>query len=156
MRVLKETPLREITLRKYEKPKFKDKRSLVKKLCLSLGILQTGDSRDIIVDVLYVLMVNAKKKRELTSQEIQEEVIKFRKKKKLSLLGTAHSNIRRQLLRLREILLVEKRRNKYRISEFLGLREIMETKIKPYVISDILTRIEEYCSEVDSNFFRKN
>lgn len=40
-----DTSLAEITLRKYEKPKSENKRELVRKVCLSLGLLQPGDSR---------------------------------------------------------------------------------------------------------------
>jgi len=149
MKVSRETPLSEITLRKYEKPSFKDFRNLVKKFCLCLGLLQIGDSRDIVVDVLIVLLKNSKKKKELTSIEIREEVINYRKKRKMSLNGTAHSNIRRQLLRLRELMLVEKKRNRYRITEFLRTKEILNQKIKLYLINDTLLRIEEYCDEID-------
>jgi len=49
--VCKEIPLAEITLRKYERPSDLSKRDLIRKLCLSIGLLQPGDSRDIIVDV---------------------------------------------------------------------------------------------------------
>ncbi len=51
-----DTPLAEITLRKYEKPMVKNRRELVRKLCLSLGLLQPGDSRDVVVDVLQVVL----------------------------------------------------------------------------------------------------
>ena len=44
-----EFPLAEITLRKYESPYELGRRELVKKICLSLGLLQPGDSRDVIV-----------------------------------------------------------------------------------------------------------
>ena len=54
--ISKDTPLAELTLRRYEKPYDLTGRSLVKKLCLSLGLLQPGDSRDVIVDVLHVLL----------------------------------------------------------------------------------------------------
>ncbi len=55
--MVKDIPLGEITLRKYEKPYDAPKRELVRKVCLSLGLLQPGDSRDIIVDILLVLEV---------------------------------------------------------------------------------------------------
>ena len=51
---MKDIPLSEITLRKYEKPSNLERRELVRKICLSLGLLQLGDSRDIIVDILLV------------------------------------------------------------------------------------------------------
>lgn len=51
----KDIPLNEITLRRYEKPYESSRRELVRKVCLSLGLLQPGDSRDIIVDIMFVL-----------------------------------------------------------------------------------------------------
>jgi len=52
--MVRDIPLAEITLRRYEKPYDSSKRELVRKICLSLGLLQPGDSRDIIVDILLV------------------------------------------------------------------------------------------------------
>ena len=59
--ISKDTPLAEITLRRYEKPDNLSDRELVRKLCLSIGLLQPGDSRDVVVDVLYVMLKNKKK-----------------------------------------------------------------------------------------------
>ena len=56
-------PLAEITLRKYEKPYNLEGRELIKKVCLSLGLLQPGDSRDVIVDVLQVILDAKKEKK---------------------------------------------------------------------------------------------
>ena len=50
--ISKDTPLAEITLRKYEKPYNMPRRDLIRKLCLSIGLLQPGDSRDVIVRFL--------------------------------------------------------------------------------------------------------
>ena len=41
---MKDIPLSEITLRKYEKPVGLEKRELVRKICLSLGLLQFHSS----------------------------------------------------------------------------------------------------------------
>ena len=46
---MKYRPFSELTLRKYEKPFRSSGRELVKKLCLSIGLLQPGDGRDVIV-----------------------------------------------------------------------------------------------------------
>jgi hypothetical protein len=43
-KISKDTPLGEITLRRYESPTNESGRRLVRKLCLSLGLLQPGDS----------------------------------------------------------------------------------------------------------------
>ena len=106
--ISREIPLAEITLRRYEKPSKVAERELVRKLCLSVGLLQPGDSRDIIVDILHVLVKAKRLKKELSSDEIEKQVIEARKKQKLALHGIASSNIRRQIKRLRDLFLVEK------------------------------------------------
>ena len=58
--ISKEMPLAEITLRRYEKPSKLSERELVRKICLSIGLLQPGDSRDVVVDVLHVLLIAKK------------------------------------------------------------------------------------------------
>ncbi|MBI2667782.1 hypothetical protein HYX17_03350 [Candidatus Woesearchaeota archaeon] len=146
--VAKDNPLNEITLRRYEKPYELEGRELVKKLCLSIGLLQPGDSRDIIVDVLMVLLEARKKKKELDSKFIEEEAIRLRKKEKLPLKGIASSNIRRQLKRLRDIFLVEKINNNYRINEFEDISIIFEKRIEKFYISSILERVKEYFNAV--------
>ena len=67
---MKDIPLSEITLRKYEKPENLEKRELIRKICLSLGLLQLADSRDIIVDVLMVLIDSNKTKESATSASL--------------------------------------------------------------------------------------
>lgn len=144
-----DTSLAEITLRKYERPENFSKRELVRKLCLSLGLLQPGDSRDVVVDVLEVMLKN---KRLLSSEEIGELVIKNREENKIPLLGIAPSNIRRQLLRCRELFLIEKVKSTYRITENEKFHEIFAEKIKKYYLNSILDRVEEYMKRIDEEF----
>ncbi|MGV8151247.1 MAG: hypothetical protein ACP5NV_05975 [Candidatus Woesearchaeota archaeon] len=146
-----DTALGEITLRKYEKPENVKDRDLVRKLCLALGLLQPGDSRDVIVDILYVIL---KAKAPLSSQEVETETIEFRKNNKLPLQGIASSNIRRQLLRLRDLFIVEKVKNAYRINENSKLIEIFNEKIEKYYLNSIVERVKEYVSEIDKKFPR--
>ena len=89
---MKDIPLAEITLRKYEKPANLEKREIVRKICLSLGLLQLGDSRDIIVDILMILIEANKTKEKLTSDEIGKRVEELRKKYSLDMKGLAESN----------------------------------------------------------------
>lgn len=139
-----ETPLMELTVRRYESPHNLSERDTLKKICLSLGLLQPGDSRDVLVDILLVLEKAKKDKRELSAIEIKEELIEMRKNHGLSLNGTADSNIRRQLKRLRDMFLVEKVRNNYRILEFMSLSDIFEEKIKKIILDAVLSRNKEY------------
>jgi len=147
--VSKDIPLAEITLRKYERPyDTQNKRELIKKLCLSIGLLQPGDSRDIIVDVLQILLTS---KKELTSEDIRSFVIENRKKENLSLKGIAASNIRRQLKRLKDMFLIENINNNYRINENEKLIKIFEDKISNYYLNGIVDRVKEYFNAVDQN-----
>lgn len=142
--VSSDLPLSELTLRRYEKPSSLSERELIKKLCLSLGLLQPGDSRDVIVDVLSVLLDVRKKKKLLIEPAITKEVIKRRRKAHLPLKGIAHSNIRRQLKRLRDIFLVEKIKNEYRINEFESIDWIFDEKISKMLLPMIVSRVKEY------------
>ncbi|MFH0868391.1 MAG: hypothetical protein V1831_03685 [Candidatus Woesearchaeota archaeon] len=146
--ISKEIPLAEITLRRYEKPSKLSERELVRKLCLSVGLLQPGDSRDVIVDIFHVLIKAKKQKKLLSSEEIEKEVINSRKKQNLALNGIASSNIRRQLKRLRDLFLVEKVKNQYRITEFEELNIIFEEKIEKFYLKSIVDRVKEYFGSV--------
>ncbi len=141
MRIGKSIPLAEITLRRYERPYNMPRREMIKKLCLSVGLLQPGDSRDVIVDVLSVLLSN---KKELNSKDIEKEVIRLRKKNKLPMIGIAGSNIRRQLKRLRDLYLVENNENIYRITENEKLITIFEERIENFYLKSIVGRVKEY------------
>ncbi|MEM4263970.1 MAG: helix-turn-helix domain-containing protein [Candidatus Woesearchaeota archaeon] len=143
--VSKEIPLAEITLRKYEKPYKLKGRELTKKLCLSIGLLQPGDSRDVVVDVLHTILKNPG----LTSKEIEDKVVESRKTNELPLLGIASSNIRRQLKRLKDLFLVERIGNSYRIAEKARLSDIFTEKIEQYYLKTISERVKEYFEAID-------
>ena len=147
--ISKDIPLAEITLRRYEKPANLGERELVRKICLSIGLLQPGDSRDVIVDIFNALIKSKKEQKPLTSDEVCSIVIGDRKSLKLPMLGIASSNIRRQLKRLKDLLLVEKRLNAYRIVEHSSLSEIFEEKIEKMLVPSINARIKEYLKKID-------
>ncbi|MFT4310340.1 MAG: hypothetical protein ACMXYC_01795 [Candidatus Woesearchaeota archaeon] len=147
-----ESPLAEMTLRKYERPYKLSKRELVAKLCLSLGVLQPGDSRDVIIDVLYVLLEARQTRTLLSSIEVRNAVVDVRRACNIRLLGIADSNIRRQLLRLRDIAIVEKIKNDYRIAEHETMQQIFNEHIKAFYLASILQRIEEYTQAIDKEF----
>lgn len=153
--ISRDTPLAEITLRKYEKPAGLERRDLVRKLCLSLGLLQPGDSRDVIVDVLQVILENASLGKEYTSTEIEKLTMENREKYGLKMLGVAPSNIRRQILRLRDLFIVEKVGNYYRINENSNLKELFAEKLQKYYLDSILSRVSEYIDAVDKEFLEK-
>ena len=149
--MIKEAPLNEITLRKYEKPYDAPRREIVKKVCLSLGLLQSGDSRDSIVDILLILEDSRKNKEWLSSFSVRDKVEIVRKENSLEIKGLAESNIRRQLKRLRDVMLVDKKENQYRLSEFAPLSETFETKIEKFLIPQTIERIKEYLIKLDNS-----
>ena len=147
-RIAKDTPLAEITLRRYEKRGKLSERELVRKICLSLGLLQPGDSRDVVVDVLHVLLRAKRERQPLSTDDIEVQVIDSRKKHHLALHGIATSNILRQVRRLRELLLVEKVADTYRIAEFEELPRLFEEKIEHFYLKSIVERVKEYLGSV--------
>jgi len=144
VKISRDIPLAELTLRRYEKPYTTNKRELTRKLCLSIGLLQPGDSRDVIVDILQVLLNAKKSKKILTSEEIKDLAIKLRRKSNMPLKGIASSNVRRQLKRLKDIYLIETRQNGYRITEFENLSIIFDKRIKEVYLNSIMERVKEY------------
>ena len=149
---MKDTPLGEINLRRYEKPYDLKKRELVKKLCLSVGLLQPGDSRDVVVDVLLVLLQARKGNNALSSEEVKKAVEKLREKEKLAMLGITSSNVRRQLRRIRELFIAEKVKNKYRIKEFGSVEDAITENVEKFLVPNIMNRIKEYANAVDQQF----
>ena len=150
-KISRDTPLAEITLRRYEKPTMND-RDLVRKFCLSVGLLQPGDSRDVVVDVLHVLLKARQQKEQLHSEEVKNNVMDIRKDSKLPMLGIASSNIRRQLKRLKDLHLIETNANLYRVTEFSHLSEIFEEKVEGFLLKSIMSRVKDYLKKMDEEF----
>ncbi len=127
-------------------------RELVRKFCLSVGLLQPGDSRDVMVDVFYVLLKARQSKEELHSEEVKNNVMTLRKGLGLPMLGIASSNIRRQLKRLKDLHLIETNANLYRITEFNNLSEIFEEKIESFILTSVISRVKDYLQKIDEEF----
>ncbi|MBD3318431.1 hypothetical protein GF342_00820 [Candidatus Woesearchaeota archaeon] len=140
--VSRDLPIAEITLRKYEKPYNLKGRDLMRKLCLSMGLLNPGDSRDVVVDVFSVVFNSS---TPLSSKDIEDKVVFQRKSLGLPMRGITPPNIRRQIKRLRDIFLVERTGNEYKITEGQKLEEIFVEKIEQYYLHSIITRVKEYC-----------
>lgn len=142
----REKPLAEITLRKYEKPYKLEGRELVKKLCLSLGMLQPGDGRDVVVDVFYSLL---KAEGGLSAAQLEHSVRTSREDHKLSSAGVTSSNIRRQVKRLKDLFLVERKGNLTKIAESAVLHEVFSERIEKFYLPIIVSRVKEYCEAVE-------
>lgn len=145
----RDIPLNEVILRKYEKPYSADKREIIKKVCLSLGLLQPGDSRDIIIDILTVLIEAQKSREMITSDEIKARVESIRKDGGFEMKGIAESNIRRQLKRLGDMMIIDKLENTYRLSEFETLETIFNNKFEKFIIPQTIERIKEYLRAIN-------
>jgi hypothetical protein len=134
-------PISEITLRRYEKPGELDRRELVRKICLSLGLLHPGDSRDIIVDIFQAILDS---KKPLRTKQIMEKAEKQRKNLKLPIIGLTYPNVCRQLRKLKQLMLIETKADKYRLNEQMSLKEIFNEKLMKYYIGSIRDRINDY------------
>jgi len=142
----REKPLAEVTLRKYEKPYRLTGRELVKKLCLSIGLLQPANSRDVVVDVFLSLLKAAEP---IALPEIEKSVKLSRKQHSLPMTGIASSNVRRQVKRLKDSFIIEKVGKSYRIAENAPLHEVFAERIEKFYLPTIVSRVKEYCEAVE-------
>lgn len=144
--ISKDTPLNEITLRKYEKPHpDMSLYEISRRAILSLGLLQPGDSRDVIVDV-FLSIINS---NGLTAIEIIEKTIKLRNERNVSTKGCTSPNIRRQILRLKNLFLIHKHGEYYKINEDEKFVKIWDEHIKGYLLNSINSRIRENLAMLD-------
>lgn len=141
-RALKDLPLQEITLRKYEEPSKLGGRDLSKKFLLSIGLLNPGESRDVIVDIFELLLVVKKDKQFLQIENFLEK-LKDRP-------GASAPNVRRQLRRLKELKLIEKLPEGYRITEFGELKPIIANYVSEFLVTPALDRVKQYAEALDS------
>ncbi len=131
-------PLKEITLRKYERPRAAQERELFRRICLSLGVLQPNDRRDTVVDVLHALFRTYARGEQPNLEELMDEL------KAMDVTeGLAASNLRRHLRRLAALHLVERSKNRYRFTEGVSPVEAFSFT-RRYLIDDVTERIEEY------------
>lgn len=143
-KALKDLPLQEITLRKYEEPTAIEGRELVKKFLLSLGLLNPGESRDIIVDITAALLLAKKGKKILNIPEFLQMLA--------GKPGASAPNIRRQLRRLKELKLVEKLPEGYRITEFGQIKPIIESYVAEFLVQAALERVKQYAEKLDATY----
>lgn len=140
-RALKDLPLQEITLRKYEAPAALSGRELSKKFLLSIGLLNPGESRDVIVDI-FTLLIDAKKEKKFLQVEAFLEALKDKP-------GASAPNVRRQLRRLKELKIAEKLPEGYRITEFGELKPIITNYVSEFLVSPALERVRQYAEALD-------
>ncbi|MBS3065133.1 MAG: hypothetical protein J4451_01385 [DPANN group archaeon] len=141
MKSLKDVPLQEITLRKYEEPSNLSGRELTKKFLLSIGLIQPGESRDIVVDIFHTLILARNKKEHIDIPMLSEKL----KNKQ----GASIPNINRQLRRLKNMKLIEKSNDGYRVTEFSSLQPVIDNYIVNYLINPAVDRIKQYAKHLD-------
>ncbi len=137
-RTSRDIPLNELTLRKYESPKGIEKKELCRKILLSLGLLQPGESRDIIAEIFYLLSK--------TNSSLSVEMIAKNLKGKQ---GASEPNIRRQIRRLRDMKLIEKHEQGYRLIENGSIESSIKNYIIPFLIQPSTERLLDYARELD-------
>tara|TARA_Y100000310_G_scaffold335666_1_gene418263 strand:+ start:768 stop:1202 length:435 start_codon:yes stop_codon:yes gene_type:complete len=136
---IRDLPLQEITLRKYEVPTALDDRELARKFLLSIGMLQPGDSRDIVVDVFHELLKSG------GGGSTFEQLAASLEGK----AGASAPNMRRQLRRLVEVKVAEKRGETYRIVEGGNLSEMIENYLEKFVVLPSLERVKQYARALE-------
>ena len=141
MKSLKDVPLQEITLRKYEEPSNLSGRELTKKFLLSIGLIRPGESRDIVVDIFHTLILARNKKEHIDIPMLSEKL----KNKQ----GASIPNINRQLRRLKNMKLIEKSNDGYRVTEFSSLQPVIDNYIVNYLINPAVDRIKQYAKHLD-------
>jgi hypothetical protein len=143
-KALKDLPLQEVTLRKYESPHGVAGRDLVKKFLLSVGLMNPGESRDIIVDITHSLLLAKKEKKILDVPDFMESL--------KGKAGASAPNVRRQLRRLRELKFVEKLPAGYRITEFGALKTVIDNYVYEFLVKPSIERFKEYAEKLDSEY----
>jgi hypothetical protein len=104
------------------------------------------------VDVALVLLTA---KEPLTARDIEKAVIDSRENARAPILGVAPSNIRRQILRMRELFLIEKVSNTYRVKENQKLATIFDEHIERYYLASVTKRVREYLHAMDEHLAAK-
>ena len=101
---------------------------------------------------MHVLLKSRKRRKLLVVSEIEKKVIQNRKLHRVPMHGIASSNIRRQIKRLRNLLIVEKIKTGYRAAEFLPLQKLFSDRIESVILPNIIHRIKEYLQKTDEIF----
>ncbi len=130
-------PLAEITIRKFERPENIDKKTLIRRFCISLGLINPGDNRTGIVEVFQTVFDS---KESLDAEQVFELL-----ERKLALSG-----IRRHLRRLEERKLLDHKKTKYSIAEGGNLVYSIKYALKEHVIDDIFNRLLEYAEALQN------
>ena len=63
--------------------------------------------------------------------------------------GASAPNIRRQLRRLKELKLVEKLPDGYRITEFGHIKPVIDSYISEFLVKPALDRVKQYAEKLD-------
>ncbi len=147
-KLFKDKPLSKISLSEFEKP-GSDYFTNLRRFCISLGLVNPGESRVAVVYILDLLLkLRYKKKEGVDSYEI----MKYLYSKNVKIV---YANVLRDLRKLINIGLVEKINTNYRIKENMKLTELMDEFIKPYIIDRILKKIYLYAEAIDNDFSKK-
>jgi hypothetical protein len=104
-------------------------------------MLNPGESRDIVVDITAALLLAKKEKKVM---EIEDFLLQLKDKP-----GASAPNIRRQLRRLKDLKLVEKLPEGYRITEFGAIKPLIDSYVSEFMIKPTLDRVKQYAEKLD-------
>lgn len=137
-----DSPVVDISLRKFEKP-VGSINDVIKKFCISIGLLQPGDSRDVIVDLVLLFIKACKARRVLSIEDVYRHALNVNKK------GVSQSNVRRHLFRLKELDIIEHAPEGYRLREWLSFKDLVSDLVK-FKVEPTIERIKEYAEFIDN------
>lgn len=147
-KLFKDKPLSKISLSEFEKP-GSDYFTNLRRFCISLGLVNPGESR---VAIIYILDLLLKLRLKEKDGADSYAIMKYLYSKNIKIV---YANVLRDLRKLVSLGIVEKVDRKYRIKENMKLTEIIDEFIKPYLIDRILKKIYLYAESIDNDFNKK-
>ncbi|MCW1294170.1 MAG: hypothetical protein OH316_00265 [Candidatus Parvarchaeota archaeon] len=148
-KLFKDKPLYRVVLSEFEKPTA-DYFSNLRRFCISLGLVNPGESR---IGIVYILDILLRSRKDKTGGLSSYDIIK---KLYSSNVKIVYANILRDLRKLIAAGLVEKIDGNYRIKENMDLPEIMDKFVRPYIIDRVLKKIGDYASAVERDIKKKS
>jgi len=147
-KLFKDKPLSRVVLSEFEKPSS-DYFTNLRRFCISLGLINPGESR---IGVVYILDILLKARNKDKSGMDSYSVMKSLYERNVKIV---YANVLRDLRKLIDVGIVEKVDGKYRIKENMQLAEIINEFVRPYIVDRILKRVSYYAETIDNQVNKK-
>ncbi|MBE5729585.1 hypothetical protein IHI26_00230 [Candidatus Parvarchaeota archaeon] len=148
-KLFKDKPLYRLVLSEFEKPSG-DYFSNLRRFCISLGLVNPGESR---IGIVYILDILLKARKDKPNGLSSYDIIKKLYSNNVKIV---YANILRDLRKLIATGIVEKIDSNYRIKENMDLPEILDKFVKPYIIDRVLKKVGDYASAIEKDVKKRN